>query len=91
VLPSLGQPGADLAWTLAAAGLKAAVALALILFLGQKPMRAWFHVVARARSPELFMLNVLLITLGLAELTELAGLSLALGAFLACCCCWRCR
>ena len=29
------------------------------------------------------MLNVLLITLGLACLTELAGLSLALGAFLA--------
>ena len=46
-------------------------------------MRAWFHIVARQRSPELFMLNVLLVTLGLAALTELAGLSLALGAFLA--------
>ena len=46
-------------------------------------MRAWFHVVARQRSSELFMLNLLLITLGLAALTELAGLSLALGAFLA--------
>ena len=62
---------------------KAAVVLAVILFFGQKPMRAWFHVVARQRSPELFMLNVLLVTLGLAALTELAGLSLALGAFLA--------
>ncbi|HET6802764.1 MAG TPA: NAD-binding protein, partial [Casimicrobiaceae bacterium] len=50
---------------------------------GQRPMRAWFHVVARQRSPELFVLNVLLVTLGMAELTELAGLSLALGAFLA--------
>jgi Kef-type K+ transport system membrane component KefB len=29
------------------------------------------------------MLNVLLVTLGLAYLTELAGLSLALGAFVA--------
>jgi len=83
VLPSLGKPGPDLAWALGTAALKAAVALALILHFGQAPMRAWFHVVARARSPELFMLNVLLITLGLAELTELAGLSLALGAFLA--------
>ena len=46
-------------------------------------MRAWFHVVARQRSSELFMLNLLLITLGLAALTEIAGLSLALGAFLA--------
>ena len=83
VLPSLGMTGSGLAWTLAVAGTKAALALALILFFGQQPMRAWFHFVARARSPELFMLNVLLVTLGLAALTELAGLSLALGAFLA--------
>ena len=55
----------------------------MILFLGQRPMRAWFHLVARQRSSELFVLNVLLVTLGMAALTELAGLSLALGAFLA--------
>jgi CPA2 family monovalent cation:H+ antiporter-2 len=46
-------------------------------------MRMWFHLVARQRSSALFMLNLLLITLGLAALTEVAGLSLALGAFLA--------
>src|SRR5450755_2556616 len=46
-------------------------------------MRAWFTVIARLRSPELFMLNVFLVTLGLAAATELAGLSYALGAFLA--------
>jgi CPA2 family monovalent cation:H+ antiporter-2 len=56
--------------------------LVAILFLGQKPMHAWFSIIARARSPELFVLNVLLVTLGLAALTEMAGLSLALGAFL---------
>jgi CPA2 family monovalent cation:H+ antiporter-2 len=83
VLPSLSMGGSELALALAAAGVKAALALALILFAGQKPMRAWFHLVARQRSSELFMLNLLLITLGLAALTELAGLSLALGAFLA--------
>ncbi len=83
VLPSLSMGGGELALALAAAGVKAAIALALILFAGQKPMRAWFHLVARQRSSELFMLNLLLITLGLAALTELAGLSLALGAFLA--------
>jgi CPA2 family monovalent cation:H+ antiporter-2 len=81
--PTLGQGGEDLWQTLALAGVKAALALALILFFGQRPMRAWFHLVARQRSPELFMLNVLLVTLGLAALTELAGLSYALGAFLA--------
>jgi len=59
------------------------VVLFLILFAGQKLMRGWFHIVALRRSHELFVLNVLLITLGLAWATELAGLSLALGAFLA--------
>jgi CPA2 family monovalent cation:H+ antiporter-2 len=39
--------------------------------------------VARRKSEELFMLNLLLITLGMAYLTEHAGLSLALGAFVA--------
>jgi len=46
-------------------------------------MRAWLGVVARRRSNELFVLNVLLITLLLAFVTGLAGLSLVLGAFLA--------
>ena len=83
VIPSLGQPAPDLAWALVVAAVKAAAALTLILYLGQQPMRAWFHVVARQRSSELFVLNVLLVTLGLGALTELMGLSLALGAFLA--------
>ena len=46
-------------------------------------MRWWLTLVARRKSDELFMLNLLLVTLGLAWLTELAGLSLALGAFVA--------
>jgi CPA2 family monovalent cation:H+ antiporter-2 len=83
IIPALGKRAGDLAEELGLAAVKAAVALTLILFAGQKPMRAWFHVVARQRSSELFMLNLLLITLGLAALTEIAGLSLALGAFLA--------
>ncbi|HET6802881.1 MAG TPA: cation:proton antiporter, partial [Casimicrobiaceae bacterium] len=80
LIPALAGTGANLPSVLGVAFAKAAVALAIILFLGQRPMRAWFHVVARQRSPELFVLNVLLVTLGMAELTELAGLSLALGA-----------
>ncbi|PKO72229.1 MAG: potassium transporter [Betaproteobacteria bacterium HGW-Betaproteobacteria-14] len=83
VVPALSQAPEAMAETLGVAALKAAVVLSLILFFGQRLMRGWFHIVARRRSAELFMLNVLLITLGLAYLTELAGLSLALGAFLA--------
>lgn len=63
--------------------LKAALALIVILFLGQRLMRPLFHLVASQKSSELFVLTVLLVTLGLALATELAGVSLALGAFLA--------
>ena len=83
LVPAIAEGGADLTQRLALALAKAGVALVMVLFLGQKLMRGWFHVVARRRSHELFILNVLLITLGLAWLTERAGLSLALGAFLA--------
>src|SRR5215813_13377256 len=83
VVPTVAQGGTDLWQALAIAAGKAAVALAVVIVFGQKPMRGWFHIVARQRSSELFMLNVLLVTLGLAALTYLAGLSFALGAFLA--------
>jgi CPA2 family monovalent cation:H+ antiporter-2 len=83
VIPSLGGASQDIALEIGIAVVKAAVALTLILYFGQKPMRMWFHLVARQRSSELFVLNVLLVTLGLGGLTELLGLSLALGAFLA--------
>ncbi len=87
VIPALAHAvdssGTDLGVTIILALLKAGMVLALILFFGQRLMRPWFHLVARQKSSELFVLNVLLITLGLAWLTGIAGLSLALGAFLA--------
>ncbi|WP_348637377.1 cation:proton antiporter domain-containing protein [Fluviibacter phosphoraccumulans] len=83
VIPALGQPAADMAMEVGMALLKATVVLGVVLFLGQKWMRRWFHIVARGKSSELFVLNVLLVTLGLAYVTEEAGLSLALGAFVA--------
>lgn len=83
IIPSLTQPPEELAMLLGIALIKAVAVLALILVFGQKLMRNWFHIVARAKSSEVFILNVLLITLGLAMVTELAGLSLALGAFVA--------
>jgi CPA2 family monovalent cation:H+ antiporter-2 len=83
IIPALVRPVGELAGALALASLKAVVLLTLVLFFGQKLMRGWFTLVARRKSAELFMLNVLLITLGLAWLTEWAGLSLALGAFVA--------
>ncbi|MHB8454303.1 MAG: monovalent cation:proton antiporter-2 (CPA2) family protein [Acidiferrobacterales bacterium] len=69
--------------TLAWAFLKSAAVLVAILLVGRVFLRPVFHEVALARSREFFMLTVLLITLASAWLTQLAGLSLALGAFLA--------
>ena len=85
LIPALGAgTGADgLMASMGLALVKAAVVLALLLAGGQRVMRWWLTLVARRKSEELFVLNLLLVTLGLAWLTEHAGLSLALGAFLA--------
>jgi CPA2 family monovalent cation:H+ antiporter-2 len=83
IIPALASSGEALYTTLGFALLKAALVLAALLIFGQRLLRPWFHLVARQKSSELFMLNVLLFTLGLAYFTELAGLSLALGAFVA--------
>jgi monovalent cation:H+ antiporter-2, CPA2 family len=83
IIPALGQNSSNLSTILLFATLKAVLVLMLLLLFGPRLMRHWFHLVARQKSSELFMLNVLFITLGLAYLTELAGLSLALGAFVA--------
>ncbi|MDD0839458.1 monovalent cation:proton antiporter-2 (CPA2) family protein [Curvibacter sp. HBC61] len=83
LIPALGSPPNQLLAELGLALFKAAVLVTLLLVGGQKVMRWWLTLVARRKSDELFMLNLLLITLGLAWLTELAGLSLALGAFIA--------
>jgi CPA2 family monovalent cation:H+ antiporter-2 len=83
LIPALGSSPDQLLQAVGLATLKAAVLVTLLLVGGQRVMRWWLTLVARRRSEELFMLNLLLITLGLAWLTELAGLSLALGAFIA--------
>ncbi|MEX3547854.1 MAG: cation:proton antiporter [Burkholderia sp.] len=78
-----GESSKDLMVTLGLAAVKIVIALALLLFVGQKFMTRWFNLVARRRSQELFVLNLLLVTLGAAFITDRFGLSLALGAFIA--------
>ncbi|HCU54000.1 MAG TPA: potassium transporter [Gammaproteobacteria bacterium] len=84
VIPALGGDGSQsvlsaLGWAL----VKSLLVLAAILFVGRMWLRPIFHEVALARSREFFTLTVLLLTLLAAWFTHHAGLSLALGAFLA--------
>ena len=63
--------------------LEGSVALLVVLAAGRWLLRPLFHEIAHARTPELFLLAVMLTVLGSAYLTETVGLSFALGAFLA--------
>jgi CPA2 family monovalent cation:H+ antiporter-2 len=83
LIPALGATGENLFTALGVAALKATILVTVLLVGGQHVMRRWLTLVARRKSEELFVLNLLFITLGLSWLTELAGLSLALGAFIA--------
>jgi len=82
VVPMLGKgggSGAEILWAFA----KAAVIITLILTLARQVMPKFLEAVARTCSREVFLLVVIAICFGTAYLTSLAGLSLALGAFLA--------
>ena len=85
LIPALsGNGGEGSLWVaLGLAGLKMLITLGVLFVVGSKVMSRWFRLVAKRKSSELFMINVLLVTLGVAYLTELEGLSMALGAFVA--------
>ncbi|WP_292932912.1 cation:proton antiporter [Noviherbaspirillum sp.] len=63
--------------------LKSVGAIVLIYFLGRRVIRPLFHSFIQQRQPDVFMALTLLSSLGIAGLTAAAGLSMALGAFLA--------
>jgi CPA2 family monovalent cation:H+ antiporter-2 len=79
---SSGGRAANAAHILGAIGI-AAAALLLVLAAGRWLLRPLFLMIASVRSAELFSLAVLLAVLASAWATRAAGLSLALGAFLA--------
>ncbi len=80
----LARPGeASVAASMALAIGKAAAAIVLIYLLGRMAIRPLFRRMAASRQADTFMALTLLSTLGIASLTWLAGLSMALGALLA--------
>lgn len=83
IVPALATGPEQIGPALGLAFLKAGVLLTVLLVGGRRLVRHWFYLVARRKSQELFTLNVLLVTLLLAWMTASAGLSMALGAFVA--------
>ena len=61
----------------------AIIALTLVIVLGTRLVPKVFYFVARTGNRELFLLTILVIALGTAYASHQAGLSFALGAFLA--------
>ena len=82
LVSALSGGAANASHILSAIGI-AAVALLLVLAAGRWLLRPLFLMIASVRSAELFSLAVLLAVLASAWATRAAGLSLALGAFLA--------
>lgn len=83
LIPALGLPSDNLIHTLGLSLIKSAVLLFVLFKFGKTIINFWFSLVARQRSRELFVMNVLTVTLLLAASTKTAGLSYALGAFIA--------
>lgn len=63
--------------------LKSVAAILLIYVLGRRVIRPLFKTLSRGHQPTSFMALILLASLGIAGITQYAGLSTALGAFLA--------
>ena len=84
LIPALaGDSGQSVPVTLGIVALKSAAVLLVIVYGSRWLLEPVFAEAASSRSREFFMLTVLLVTLSAAAVTYAAGLSLALGAFLA--------
>jgi len=76
---SSGASGGTIVWSF----VPAFAALALLIAGGRVVLRPFFHLVAAARSVELFMAACLLVVVGSAVVSAIAGMSMGLGAFVA--------
>jgi monovalent cation:H+ antiporter-2, CPA2 family len=79
----LARGGGNLALSLAGALLQAVVVVIALVAAGRYVLRPIFHFAAQTGSRELIMAITLFMVVGVAAVTGLAGLSTALGAFLA--------
>jgi CPA2 family monovalent cation:H+ antiporter-2 len=83
LIPVLGGREGSSAFGIATRLGAAVAAIAVIIFAARTFVPFLLYHIVRLRSPEVFIIFVVLLSLGTAWLTSQAGLSLALGAFLA--------
>ncbi len=80
---TLGTEGSNIFLEISYAILKAALAFVIIIGLGRLVFRPLYRAVAMSGNAELFMGTTFLVVLGTSFVTEMSGLSMELGAFLA--------
>jgi CPA2 family monovalent cation:H+ antiporter-2 len=79
-----GGDSEDSIWLgIALALLEGGVAFAVIMLVGRLVLRPLFRLAAQSDNPEFFMAATLLVAVGSGVIAALAGLSMALGAFIA--------
>jgi monovalent cation:proton antiporter-2 (CPA2) family protein len=83
LIPLLAAPGVSIGADIGLALLESIGILALVVIAGRYFLHPLLHRMARSGSPEVFTASAVLIVLGAAMATEHAGLSMAMGAFLA--------
>ena len=82
LLPALAGQGGGWVGVASALG-KAVGIIAAVLLLARRAMPIFLEKIARACSPDIFLLSLIAICFGTAWLASLAGLGVSLGAFLA--------
>lgn len=83
LVPLLAVPEFTIGEDIGLALAESLLILGLVVLLGRYLLHPILHRVALSRNPEVFTASAILIVLGTALVTEHAGLSMAMGAFLA--------
>lgn len=83
LVTALGSGSTSLAEALGNAAINASVGLLMIFIIGRLLLRPFFRFIAGLENTELFTATTIFVVLGVAWLTHSAGLSAALGAFMA--------
>lgn len=82
LIPALGRNSDNLVIALVGGIAIGILTLLTMIWAGRKIVNGLFNLVSRFHSPELFMLTVLWLVFSLSYVTESAGLSAAMGAFI---------